>query len=93
MHLRRFTRLTNAYGKTLANMKDAVALYVAFYNFLEILALAASNMPSKRNHPAATNGWRLAADALRPASPPHEPRAGNGDSNGTLFETSLGCNQ
>jgi len=33
MHLRRFTRLTNAHSKTLANMKDAVALYVAFYNF------------------------------------------------------------
>src|ERR1035441_4383425 len=30
MHLRRFTRLTNAHSKTLANMKDAVALYVAF---------------------------------------------------------------
>ena len=25
MHLRRFTRLTNAHSKTLANMKDAVA--------------------------------------------------------------------
>jgi transposase-like protein/IS1 family transposase len=34
MHLRRFTRLTNAHSKTLANMKDAVALYVAFYNFV-----------------------------------------------------------
>jgi hypothetical protein len=33
MHLRRFTRLTNAHSKTLANMKDVVALYVAFYNF------------------------------------------------------------
>lgn len=34
MHLRRFTRLTNANSKTLANMKDAVALYVAFYGIL-----------------------------------------------------------
>jgi len=25
--------LTNAFSKTLANMRDAVALYVAFYNF------------------------------------------------------------
>jgi len=33
MLLRRFTRLTNAHSKTLANMKDAVALHVAFYNF------------------------------------------------------------
>ena len=36
MHLRRFTRLTNAYSKTLANLKDAVALYVAFYNFCRV---------------------------------------------------------
>ena len=36
MHLRRFTRLTNAHSKTLANMKDAVALYVAFYNFCRV---------------------------------------------------------
>ncbi len=36
MHLRRFTRLTNAFSKTLANLKDAVALYVAFYNFCRV---------------------------------------------------------
>src|SRR5271165_1043926 len=36
MHLRRFTRLTNAHSKTLENMKDAVALYVAFYNFCRV---------------------------------------------------------
>jgi len=28
--------LTNAHSKTLANMKDAVALYVAFYNFCRV---------------------------------------------------------
>ena len=33
MHLRRFTRLTNAHSKTLANMQAAVTLYIAFYNF------------------------------------------------------------
>jgi transposase-like protein/IS1 family transposase len=36
MHLRRFTRLTNAFSKTLANLKDAAALYVAFYNFCRV---------------------------------------------------------
>jgi IS1 family transposase len=36
MHLRRFTRLTNAHSKTLANMQAAVTLYVAFYNFCRI---------------------------------------------------------
>ena len=36
MHLRRFTRLTNAHSKTLANMQAAVTLYVAFYNFCRV---------------------------------------------------------
>lgn len=33
MHLRRFTRLTNAHSKKLANHKAAIALYMAWYNF------------------------------------------------------------
>jgi IS1 family transposase len=33
MHLRRFTRLVNAFSKKLENLKAAVALYVAWYNF------------------------------------------------------------
>ena len=33
MHLRRFTRLVNAFGKELDNLKAAAALYVAWYNF------------------------------------------------------------
>jgi len=33
MHLRRLTRLTNAFSKSLKNHRDAAALYVAFYNF------------------------------------------------------------
>lgn len=33
MHLRRFTRLTNAHSKKLSNLKLAVTLYVAWYNF------------------------------------------------------------
>ncbi len=33
VHLRRFTRLVNAFSKKLANLKAAVALYVAWYNF------------------------------------------------------------
>jgi IS1 family transposase len=36
MHLRRFTRLTNAYSKKLDNLKAAVALYVAWYNFCRV---------------------------------------------------------
>ena len=36
MHLRRYTRLTNAFSKKLDNLKAAVTLYVAFYNFCRI---------------------------------------------------------
>jgi IS1 family transposase len=36
MQLRRLTRLTNAYSKKLANLKAAVALHFAFYNFCRI---------------------------------------------------------
>lgn len=36
MHLRRFTRLTNAYSKKLANHKAAIALYMAWYNFCRV---------------------------------------------------------
>ncbi len=36
MHIRRFTRLTNAYSKKLENMKAAVALHFCHYNFVRI---------------------------------------------------------
>jgi IS1 family transposase len=36
MHLRRLTRLTNAFSKKLENLQDAVTLYVAFYNFCRV---------------------------------------------------------
>ena len=36
MHLRRFTRLTNAFSKKLDNLNAAVRLYVAFYNFCRV---------------------------------------------------------
>jgi hypothetical protein len=36
MHLRRFTRLVNAFSKKLDNLKAAVALYVAWYNFRRV---------------------------------------------------------
>src|ERR1700730_7284663 len=36
MHLRRFTRLTNAHSKKLENLKAAVCLWFAFYNFCRI---------------------------------------------------------
>jgi transposase-like protein/IS1 family transposase len=36
MHLRRFTRLTNAFSKKIENMKAAVSLYMAWYNFCRV---------------------------------------------------------
>ncbi len=36
IHLRRFTRLVNAFSKKLSNLKAAVALYVAWYNFCRV---------------------------------------------------------
>lgn len=36
MHLRRFTRLVNGFSKKLDNLKAAVALYVAWYNFCRV---------------------------------------------------------
>lgn len=36
MHLRRFTRLTNAFSKSLVHMKAAVALFIAYYNFCRV---------------------------------------------------------
>ncbi len=36
MQLRRFTRLTNGFSKKLANLKAALALHFAWYNFCRI---------------------------------------------------------
>src|SRR5579872_1810759 len=36
MHMRRFTRLTNAFSKKLDNLKAAVALHLAHYNFCRV---------------------------------------------------------
>jgi IS1 family transposase len=36
MHLRRLTRLTNAFSKRLDNLKAAVALHFAWYNFVRV---------------------------------------------------------
>jgi IS1 family transposase len=36
MHMRRLTRLTNAFSKKMDNFKSAVALHFAYYNFVRI---------------------------------------------------------
>jgi hypothetical protein len=36
MQMRRFTRLTNAFSKRLANLKAACALHFAHYNFCRV---------------------------------------------------------
>ena len=36
MHLRRFTRLTNGFSQKLENLKAAVSLFTAWYNFCRV---------------------------------------------------------
>jgi hypothetical protein len=36
MHMRRLTRLTNAFSKKFDNHKAAIALHFAYYNFVKI---------------------------------------------------------
>lgn len=36
MHMRRFTRLTNAFSKKLENHSHAIALHFVYYNFVKI---------------------------------------------------------
>jgi hypothetical protein len=36
MSMRRFTRLTNAFSKKVANHKHAIALYFMYYNFCRV---------------------------------------------------------
>ena len=36
MHLRRFTRLTNGFSKKLVNLKAAVAVFMAWYDFCRV---------------------------------------------------------
>jgi hypothetical protein len=36
MHLRRFTRLTNGFSKKLENLKAAVSVFMAWYNFCRV---------------------------------------------------------
>ena len=36
MHIRRLTRLTNAFSKKLENFKAAVGLHFGYYNFVKV---------------------------------------------------------
>jgi len=36
MHLRRLTRLTNAFSKKLSHLKAALSLHFAWYNFVRV---------------------------------------------------------
>ena len=48
---RRFTRLTNAFSKKLANHKAAVALYVAHYNLCRVHETRALRRPMYLYYP------------------------------------------
>jgi transposase InsO family protein len=36
MHLRRFTRLTSAFSKSVVHLRAAVSLFIAWYNFCRV---------------------------------------------------------
>lgn len=36
MHMRRFTRLTNAFSKKIENHRHAIALHFVYYNFCKV---------------------------------------------------------
>ena len=50
MQIRRFTRLTNAFSKKLDNLKAAVALHFAHYNFVRVHG-------SLEGHPSHGRGY------------------------------------
>ena len=37
MHMRRFTRLTNAFSKKIENHRHAISLHFVYYNFYKVL--------------------------------------------------------
>jgi hypothetical protein len=58
MSVRRFTRLTNAFNKKLDNLKAAVALHFAYYNFVRLHStLGATPAVAAR---VATRTWTTA---------------------------------
>jgi len=58
MAIRRFTRLTNAFSKKLANLKAAVALHFAYYNFCRIHS--SLRVPPAMEAGIATHIWTIA---------------------------------
>jgi hypothetical protein len=58
MHMRRFTRLTNAFSKKFENRVHMVALYTVFYNWTRV-------HKSRRVTPAMEAGLRIGSGRWR----------------------------
>jgi IS1 family transposase len=76
MGLRRFTRLTNAFSKKLANHRAAIALHIAHYNFCRIhetLRCTPAMAVGVADHPWTIEELLRAALAATPAPVPAPP--------------------
>jgi hypothetical protein len=57
MAMRRFTRLTNGFSKKWENLKAALALYFAYYNFAGFIRASAALLRWKQESPGTV--WTL----------------------------------
>ncbi len=81
MHNRRFTRLTSAYSKKARNLRAAVALFVAYFNFCrvhETLRVTPAMAAGLTDHVSSLAELLTAALAtpptpVEPQTPRHDP--------------------
>jgi IS1 family transposase len=90
MHMRRFTRLTNAFSKKLENHAYAVALHVTFYNFVRIhktLRMSPAMAAGITNHLWSMEDIVALIDAREPPPKkrgtyrPRQPKSASANSN------------
>lgn len=59
MHMRRFTRLTNAFSKKIDPHIHALSLYFVFYNFAAFIKLCACRPVWRRGFQIGFGAWRI----------------------------------
>ncbi len=81
MHMRRFTRLTNAHSKKFENHCHALALYFMFYNFVRINSAVKASPAMAAG--VETRLWEMAdiARLVEAAAPKPGPRGSYRKSN------------
>lgn len=83
MSVRSFTRLTNAFSKTLDNHIHALALYIVFYNFTRIHKALRMSPAGITDRLCALADVIVKIDEMAPALKPSGPykKRGNANSN------------